>query len=70
MNRRYTVEKYMETIEEAKRKKLESRMLKDMIFIILGIVFLIISIFSAYNKKQNETKTNNDDKITTTSSHK
>lgn len=57
-------------LQEAKIKKLESRMLRDMIFIILGIIFLIISIFSSYNKKQNENKTNNDDKIVTTNSNK
>lgn len=53
-------------VEEAKRKKLESRMLRDMIFIILGIIFLIISIFSAYIEKQNENKTNNKEVTTST----
>lgn len=37
-------------VEEAKKKKLESRILRDLAFIILGFIFLIISFIVAYNK--------------------
>lgn len=37
-------------VEEAKKKKLESRILRDLAFIILGVIFLIISFIVAYNK--------------------
>lgn len=37
-------------VEEAKKKKLESRILRDLVFIILGVIFLVISFIVAYNK--------------------
>ena len=60
--------KFEQQVKEAKAKKLEYRILRDAIFIILGIVFLIISIFSAYAKKQDNFSENSKEKkvITTT----
>lgn len=46
-------------LKEAKTKQLESRIVRDIVFVILGAIFLLISIFSAYNEK---TKENNTDK--------
>lgn len=42
-------------VKEAKRKKLENRIIRDIVFIILGISFLVISFITAYSKdkKQN-----------------
>ena len=53
-------------VEIAKEKKLESRIIKDAIFIILGIIFLLISIFSAVNNKKDENKNNQKTTNTTT----
>lgn len=45
-------------VKEAKNKQLENRLFRDIIFIILGITFLIISFVSAYknNKIEEEKK--------------
>lgn len=48
-------------LKDAKKKKLENRIIRDVVFIILGITFLIISFVSAYNK--NNEKENNNNKI-------
>ena len=45
-------------LKDAKKKKLENRIIRDVVFIILGITFLIISFMSAYNKN-NEKENNN-----------
>lgn len=53
-------------VEKAKVEKLKYRILRDTIFIILGVVFLIISIFMSF--KENDKKTeeqNNNHNITT-----
>ncbi len=51
-------------VEKAKAEKLKYRILRDAIFIILGFIFLIISIFMALNddnKKGEEQNKNNND---------
>lgn len=53
-------------VEIAKEKKLENRIIRDTIFIILGIIFLLISIFSAVNNKKDENKNNQKTTNTTT----
>lgn len=60
--------KFEQQVKEAKAKKLEYRMLRDIIFIVLGIVFLLISIFSSYAKKQENSNNKSKEKkvITTT----
>lgn len=40
-------------VEEAKKRKLESRIIRDMTFIILGIIFLALSFLAAYKDKNN-----------------
>ena len=54
-------------VQIAKQKKLENRIIRDIIFLILGTIFLIISIFSAVNDKNNEKENKNNQKITTIS---
>ena len=41
-------------VKEAKEKQLESRIIRDIVFIILGVIFLIISILIAYKDKNIE----------------
>ena len=55
-------------VEEAKKKKLKSRITRDVVFIILGITFLAISIVMSVVEKNNEENKNNDDnkKVVTT----
>ena len=55
-------------IEKAKEKKLQYRIIRDVTFIILGIIFLIVSIFMSINDKNNkkEKKTTTKKTITTT----
>lgn len=48
-------------LKDAKKKKLENRIIRDVVFIILGITFLIISFVSAYNKNNEKENTNNND---------
>lgn len=43
-------------VKEAKKKQLENRIIRDAIFIILGIAFLVISFLSAYKDKNNNDK--------------
>lgn len=45
-------------VEEAKKRKLESRIIRDMIFIILGIIFLALSFLAAYKDKNNNKSDN------------
>ena len=45
-------------VEEAKRKKLEGRMTRDIIFILLGIIFLIISFVISYKNDKKDYKIN------------
>ena len=44
---------------EAKKKKLLSRMTRDITFIVLGIIFLIISILVSYNNSKKESNSKN-----------
>ena len=46
-------------LKDAIKKKLENRIIRDVVFIILGITFLIISFVSAYNKNNEKENTNN-----------
>ncbi len=46
-------------LKDAKKKKLENRIIRDVVFIILGITFLIISFVSAYNKNNEKENSNN-----------
>lgn len=46
-------------LKDAKKKKLENRIIRDVVFIILGITFLIISFISAYNKNNEKENSNN-----------
>ena len=50
-------------VNEAKKKKLENRIIRDITFIILGTVFLAISFLSAYNKNKKEQKKVQDKKV-------
>ena len=53
-------------VKEAKSKQIESRIVRDAIFLILGVIFLLISIFSAANeKKNNNSNKENNTKQTT-----
>lgn len=53
-------------VKEAKRKQVESRIVRDVVFLVLGITFLLISIFSAANeKKNNNSNKENNTKQTT-----
>ena len=45
-------------VKEAKEKQLQSRIIRDVIFLLIGIIFLTISIFSSIKEKDN--KDNND----------
>lgn len=47
-------------VEEAKKKKLKSRITRDVVFIILGITFLAISVVMSVVEKNNEENKNND----------
>ena len=55
-------------VKEAKEKKLQYRIIRDVTFILLGIIFLIVSIFMSINDKNNkkEKKTTTKKTITTT----
>lgn len=50
-------------VNEAKKKKLENRIIRDITFILLGITFLAISFLSAYNKNKKEQKKVQDEKV-------
>ena len=59
------VEKAKEkAVEKAKEEKLKYRITRDVIFIVLGITFLVISIFVSYSDSKKES--NNTGKKTTT----
>lgn len=51
-------------VEKAKEEKLKSRIIRDVVFIVLGITFLLISILMAYNDNKNESNKSNDKKVT------
>lgn len=54
-------------VEKAKEEKLKQRITRDIVFIILGITFLVISVFISYNdSKQNNNKDNKENKTTIT----
>lgn len=58
-------------VEKAKEEKLKYRIIRDVVFIILGIVFLAISIFVSYkNKENNINKNDNEPKTTITTTKK
>ena len=50
--------KFDDQVKKAKQEKLKYRITRDILFIALGIIFLIVSIILAYNDNK-EIKTNN-----------
>jgi len=61
------MKKFEDQVKEAKAQKLQYRIVRDVIFIILGVVFLILSILTAQKDKDKEVKDNkNKTTITTT----
>jgi len=58
-------------VEKAKEEKLKQRITRDIIFIALGITFLVISVFISYkNSKEINKKDNTLDKKTTVTTTK
>ncbi len=57
---------FEEQVKEAKAERLQYRIVRDAVFIVLGIFFLILSIFSAQKDKEKEIKKNKTTTITTT----
>ena len=58
-------------VEKAKEEKLKYRITRDVMFIVLGITFLVISVFISYNdSKQNNNKDNKGNKTTITTTKK
>ena len=55
-----------EQLKDAKAEQLQRRIVRDAVFIVLGIFFLILSIFSAQKEKQKEIKKNKTTTISTT----
>ena len=55
--------KFEKQLEDAKKKQLANRIARDAIFIILGIIFLAISIFNSVKQSK---KDNINKKTTTT----
>lgn len=51
-------------VERAKEEKLKSRIIRDVVFIVLGITFLLISILMAYNDSKKEINKSSDKKVT------
>lgn len=51
-------------VERAKEEKLKNRIIRDIVFIVLGITFLSISIIMAYSDSKKENTKNNDKKST------
>ena len=41
-------------VEKAKEKQLQNRITRDVVFMLLGLTFLAISIFSTIKEKNNE----------------
>ncbi len=50
--------KFDDQVKKAKEEKLKYRITRDILFIALGIIFLIVSIILAYNDNK-EIRTNN-----------
>lgn len=46
-------------VKEAEKKKIKYRITRDIIFIVLGVIFLAISILSAYKNNQDENNKTN-----------
>ena len=59
--------KFEKQLEDAKKKQLANRIARDAIFIILGIIFLAISIFNSVKQSK---KDNINKKTTTINSKK
>ena len=57
---------FEEQVKEAKAERLQYRIVRDAVFIVLGIFFLILSIYSAQKDKEKEIKKNKTTTITTT----
>lgn len=58
-------------VEKAKEEKLKHRITRDVVFIVLGITFLIISVFISYNdSKSNNNKDNKENETTITTTKK
>ena len=56
-----------EQVKKAKGQKLENRIVRDVVFILLGLIFFIVSIVMAYNDSKKDTKKNKTTtKVTTT----
>ena len=54
-------------VKNAKEKQLQNRITRDIVFMLLGLTFLAISIFSTIKEKNNEKKVKEKTtKITTT----
>lgn len=53
-------------VKEAKVKQLQSRIIRDVIFIVLGITFLLISILISYNNANNSNESYNQNKTNET----
>ena len=51
-------------VEKAKEEKLKSRIIRDVVFIVLGITFLLISILMSYNDSKKEDNKSNNKKVT------
>ena len=49
--------KFEKQVENAKTEKLKYRITRDVLFIVLGILFLIISIILAYSDSDKKIKT-------------
>lgn len=43
-------------VKEAKEKQLQYRIIRDVVFILLGLIFLAISIFLSIKENNNENK--------------
>lgn len=53
-------------VEKAKEEKLKHRITRDIVFIVLGITFLVISVFISYNDSKPNNNKENKTTITTT----
>lgn len=53
-------------VQKAKEEKLKNRITRDIIFIVLGVIFLSISIYSAYKDNTNNKSIKEKTKNTTT----
>lgn len=51
--------KFDDQVKKAKEEKLKYRITRDLLFIALGIIFLIVSIILAYKDNNTEIKNNN-----------